>query len=131
MKNIISLALILTISLASFADTSNTDNSWRQFDTDENNELSLAEFSALRIAQYTALDRNGDKQWTRREFVKRAPDMTMGRIDALRQKFKRGDIDENGKWDTSEASQAIQRNFNWLDKNKNGSLAAKEFPRYW
>ena len=108
-----------------------SDDSWRQFDANENGELDFEEFTQLRITQYAALDRNGDGQWTRREFVQRAPDMTMGRIDALRGKFKRWDGNEDGIWDTTEAAKAIEGNFKWLDKNKNGSLAEKEFPRYF
>jgi len=106
-----------------------TDDSWRQFDEDENDELSFEEFTQLRITQYAALDRNDDGQWTRKEFVQRMPDMTMGRIDALRGKFKRWDKNEDGLWDTNEAAKAIEGNFKWLDKNRNGSLGMKEFPK--
>lgn len=105
--------------------------SWRRFDQDGNGELSAAEFTQLRVAQYAALDRNADGQWTRREFVQRAPGMTRGRIDALRGKFKRHDKNDDGLWDTAEAARAIKANFRWLDKNKNGSLALQEFPKVW
>ncbi len=105
------------------------DDSWRQFDKDNNNELSLEEFTQLRVAQYTVIDRNSDGQWTRKEFVQRMPDMSPGRVDALRGKFKRWDKNEDGLWDTSEAAQAINGNFKWLDKNRDGSLATKEFPK--
>ena len=104
---------------------------WRPFDADENGELSFEEFTQLRITQYTALDRNGDGRWTRKEFVQRMADMSMGRTDALRGKFKRWDRDDDGFWDTSEAAQAIEGNFKWLDKNKDGFLAPKEFPKYF
>lgn len=124
----ITLATLLALLLSAVAVA---DDAWRQFDEDENDELSLEEFTQLRIAQYAALDRNGDGKWTRKEFVRRMPDMTAGRIDALRGKFKRWDKDEDGLWDTSEAAQAIKGNFKWLDKNKNGSLAMKEFPKFF
>ena len=105
--------------------------SWRGFDEDGNGELSFAEFTQLRVAQYAALDRDADGKWTRREFVQRSPEMTRGRIDALRGKFKRHDKNEDGLWDTAEAARAIKANFRWLDKNKNGSLAIEEFPKFW
>lgn len=128
----ITLAALLGLALCTAAhaeDASSPEEGWRQFDKDQNGELSFEEFTALRIAQYAALDRNSDGKWTRREFVQRAPDMSAGRLDALRQKFKRWDKDEDGLWDTSEAALAIEGNFKWLDKNKNGSLATKEFPK--
>ena len=109
--------------------TASADDSWRQFDKDKNDELDFAEFTQLRIAQYAALDRNSDGKWTRKEFVQRMPDMSLGRLDALRGKFKRWDQNEDGVWDTSEAALAIEGNFKWLDKNKNGSLSIKEFPK--
>ena len=34
-------------------------------------------------------------------------------------------------FDAQEAALAIEGNFKWLDKNKNGSLAVKEFPKYF
>ena len=105
--------------------------SWGRFDQDGNGELSAAEFTQLRVAQYAALDRNADGQWTRREFVQRVPGMTRGRVDALRGKFKRHDKNDDGLWDTAEAARAIKANFRWLDKNKNGSLAPQEFPKVW
>ena len=114
-----------------FPVAAHADESWRAFDKDENGELNFEEFTQLRITQYAALDRNGDGKWTRREFVKRMPDMTMGRIDALRGKFKRWDKNEDGLWDTGEAAKAIEGNFKWLDKNKNGSLAIQEFPKFF
>ena len=123
--------IFATLAALLVAASAHAGDSWRQFDVDENDELSFAEFTQLRIAQYAALDRNGDSQWTRREFVQRMPDMTPGRTDALRQKFKRWDKNEDGLWDTSEAALAIEGNFNWLDKNKNGSLAIEEFPKYF
>jgi len=122
---------IVTLAAVSLTANAYADERWRNFDTDENNELSFEEFTQLRITQYAALDLNGDGRWTRREFVQRMPDMTMGRIDSLRGKFKRWDRDEDGFWDTAEAALAIEGNFKWLDKNKNGSLATKEFPRYF
>ena len=125
---ITALPILLSMACGIYADDA---ESWRQFDQDGDSNLSMEEFSNLRIAQYTALDRNNDGHWTRREFVKRKPDMSMGRIDALRGKFNRWDKDENGVWDATEASQAIEGNFKWLDKNRNGKLGKKEFPRYW
>lgn len=121
-------ALVALLALWVAAPAS-AEESWRQFDKDENGELNFEEFTQLRIAQYAALDRNGDGQWTRKEFVRRMPDMTAGRLDALRQKFKRWDKNEDGLWDTSEAAKAIEGNFKWLDKNKNGSVAVNEFPK--
>ena len=121
--------LLTTLTLILISPAVHADESWRQFDKDENNELSFEEFTQLRITQYTILDRNSDGQWTRREFVQREDDMTRGRIDALRGKFKRWDKNEDGLWDTGEAAQAINGNFKWLDKNRNGSLAIKEFPK--
>ena len=123
-------ALLLTPVYAN-AQTAAESDSWRQFDKDNNNELSLAEFSSLRIAQYSVLDRNGDGKWSRKEFVKRMPDMSAGRLDSLRGKFKRWDKNDDGYWDTAEASKAINGNFRWLDKNKNKSLAIKEFPKHF
>lgn len=123
--------LLTTLTLILISPAVHADESWRQFDKDENNELSFEEFTQLRITQYTILDRNSDGQWTRREFVQREDDMTRGRIDALRGKFKRWDKNEDGLWDTQEAALAIEGNFKWLDKNKNGSLAVKEFPKYF
>lgn len=123
-------AFALIAALPLFGTAAESE-AWRQFDTDGNSELSLQEFSALRIAQYAALDRNGDGKWTRREFVKREDDMTMGRIDSLRKKFKRWDKNEDGAWDTGEASAAISGSFRWLDKNKDKSLQIDEFPKYW
>ena len=123
--------LLTTLTLILISPAVHADESWRQFDKDENNELSFEEFTQLRITQYTILDRNSDGKWTRREFVQREDDMTRGRIDALRGKFKRWDKNEDGLWDTQEAALAIEGNFKWLDKNKNGSLAVKEFPKYF
>ena len=116
--------IAIGLSLPAYAD-----ESWRQFDKDGNGELNFEEFTQLRITQYTVLDRNSDGQWTRREFVQRESDMTRGRVDSLRGKFKRWDKNEDGLWDTQEAALAIEGNFKWLDKNKNGSLAEKEFPK--
>ena len=123
-------SMILLIAITCTAQASESD-SWRQFDKDSDSELSFEEFSALRIAQYAALDRNGDGKWTRKEFVQRMPDMSAGRLDSLRGKFNRWDIDEDGYWNTTEASKAIKGNFRWLDKNKNQSLAIKEFPKHF
>lgn len=127
------LAMFFTLFFCATATTATEkdEESWRQFDKDKNDELSFEEFTELRITQYAALDRNGDGKWTRREFVKRMPDMKMGRIDALRGQFKRWDKNEDGLWDTKEAAKAIEGNFKWLDKNKNGSLAIKEFPKFF
>jgi Ca2+-binding EF-hand superfamily protein len=122
------LLFIVLLSLAA-SGPAIAEGDWQQFDIDKNNELNLQEFTQLRITQYTLLDRNSDGQWTRREFVQRAPDMTLGRIDALRGKFKRWDKNADGLWDTSEAAQSIEGNFKWLDKNRDGSLAPKEFPK--
>lgn len=104
---------------------------WQKFDSDNNGMLSLAEYSQMEILIFSALDKNGDGSWTRREFVKRKPDMSLGRLDALRGRFKRGDKNEDDLWDTNEASAAIKSRFNWLDKNNNGQLAEKEFPNFW
>lgn len=133
-KNELLFRLSTTVFLALMLPTTSnagSSDSWRQFDKDSNDALSLEEFSTLRVAQYAALDRNGDGHWTKREFVKREPDMTIGRIDSLRKKFNRWDLNEDGKWDTSEASKAIKGNFRWLDKNKNKAISIKEFPRFW
>ena len=121
--------LFATLMAALLSFPALADESWRQFDKDKNGELSFPEFTQLRITQYTILDRNSDGQWTRREFVQRESDMSRGRVDALRVKFKRWDKNEDGLWDTKEAALAIEGNFKWLDKNKNGSLAVKEFPK--
>ena len=121
--------LFATLFAIAFSVQAHANESWRQFDTDENGELNFEEFTQLRITQYTVLDRNSDGQWTRREFVQRESDMTRGRVDSLRGKFKRWDKNEDGLWDTQEAALAIEGNFKWLDKNKNGSLATKEFPK--
>ncbi|OUW18291.1 MAG: hypothetical protein CBD18_02960 [Opitutales bacterium TMED158] len=129
MKVILRKIAFATILMLCFSAVAYAEDAWRPFDKNGNDELSFDEFMQLRIAQYAALDRNGDGKWTRREFVKRMPDMSMGRIDSLRGQFKRWDKDENGLWDTSEAAKAIEGNFKWLDKNKNGSLAIKEFPK--
>ena len=51
--HIIRIAAIATILLAAPV---RADESWKQFDTDENGELSFAEFTQLRITQYAALD---------------------------------------------------------------------------
>jgi len=115
--------------LFSVSASAEMDDSWRQFDNDKNNELSLEEYSSLRIAQYVALDRNGDNQWTRREFVMRSDDMSNGRKDALRGKFKRRDKNGDGLWSTAEAEKAIGGSFRWLDKNRNKSLSINEFPK--
>lgn len=115
--------------LFSVSANAEMDDSWRQFDKDSNNELSLEEYSSLRIAQYVALDRNGDNQWTRREFVMRSDDMSNGRKDALRGKFKRWDKNGDGLWNTAEAEKAIGGSFRWLDKNRNKSLSINEFPK--
>ena len=125
----IRLIAITAFSTLLFCTSAHSDESWRQFDTDSNDELSIEEFTQLRITQYTVLDRNSDGQWTRREFVQRMPNMSMGRTDSLRGKFKRWDKNEDGIWSTDEAAQSIDGNFKWLDKNKNGSLAQKEFPK--
>jgi hypothetical protein len=124
-------ALLIGLLFLGTGAQAEQDESWRQFDKDENNELSFEEFTQLRITQYTVLDRNSDGTWTRREFVQRAPNMTPGRLDALRGKFKRWDKNEDGLWDSNEAALAIQGNFKWLDKNKDGSLAVNEFPKYF
>ena len=121
--------LFTTLIAIALSVPAHADESWRQFDKDENGELDFEEFTQLRITQYTVLDRNSDGQWTRREFVQRESDMTRGRVDSLRGKFKRWDKNEDGLWDTQEAALAIEGNFKWLDKNKNGSLATKEFPK--
>ena len=123
MKKIITLLSLLP--LLCFAQI---DEKWRQFDKDNNNQLSLQEFSQMRIAQYVAIDRNTDSQWTRREFVKREANMTHSRIDSLRGKFKRWDKNDDGLWSMEEAEKAIIGNFRRLDKNRNGSLSIKEFP---
>lgn len=125
MKNT-SLIFCLLLSVSANAEM---DDSWRQFDKDNNNELSLEEYSGLRVAQYVVLDRNGDNQWTRREFVLRKDDMSNGQIDALRGKFKRWDKNGDGLWDLEEAEKAIGGSFRWLDKNKNKSLSINEFPK--
>ena len=124
----ITYATLLVLLLGASASA---DDSWRQFDKDQDDELIFEEFTELRVAQYAALDRNSDGKWTRKEFVQRMPDMSLGRIDALRGKFKRWDKNEDGLWDTSEAALAIEGNFKWLDKNKNGSLAIEEFPKHF
>ena len=121
--------LFATLIAIALSVPAHADESWRQFDKDENGELNFEEFTQLRITQYTVLDRNSDGQWTRREFVQRESDMTRGRVDSLRGKFKRWDKNEDGLWDTQEAALAIEGNFKWLDKNKNGSLATQEFPK--
>ena len=121
-----SLICCLLLSVSANAEM---DDSWRQFDKDSNNELSLEEYSSLRIAQYVAIDRNGDNQWTRREFVMRSDDMSNGRKDALRGKFKRWDKNGDGLWSTGEAEKAIGGSFRWLDKNRNKSLSINEFPK--
>ena len=120
--------ITILLSLLPLLCFAQIDDKWRQFDKDNNNELSLQEFSQLRIAQYAAIDRNSDGQWTRREFVKREDNMTHGRIDSLRGKFKRWDKNDDGLWNVEEAEKAIIGNFRWLDKNRNGSLSIKEFP---
>ena len=122
------LLVMVLLSLAA-SPSAHAQENWRQFDADNDSQLNLQEFTQLRITQYTLLDRNSDGQWTRREFVQRMPDMSLGRIDALRGKFKRWDKNADGLWDTSEAAQSIEGNFKWLDKNRDGSLAPKEFPK--
>ena len=131
MKKISITLLLSIICTAQASELASESDSWRQFDKDNNSELSFEEFSSLRIAQYTVLDRNGDGKWTRKEFVKRTPNMRKGRIESLRGKFNRWDKDEDGYLDTTEASKGIKGNFRWLDKNKDKSLPIDEFPKHF
>jgi len=131
MKKISMTLLLSIICTAQASELASESDSWRQFDKDNNSELSFEEFSSLRIAQYTVLDRNGDGKWTRKEFVKRTPNMRKGRIESLRGKFNRWDKDEDGYLDTTEASKGIIGNFRWLDKNKDKSLPIDEFPKHF
>ena len=83
------IILSTILCILPFINIAVADESWRGFDKDENNELGLDEFVSLRLAQYAAIDRNDDGKWSRREFVKREPNMSEGRIDSLRGKFKK------------------------------------------
>lgn len=125
------IILSTILCILPFINIAMADESWRGFDKDENNELGLDEFVSLRLAQYAAIDRNDDGKWSRREFVKREPNMSEGRIDSLRGKFKKWDKNKDGFWDMDEASKAIYGNFRWLDKNKNKSIAVNEHPKHW
>jgi len=127
--------LIATLTMVPFlltAALTSADESlinWRDYDKDSNKKLSIEEFSQLRITQYAALDLNQDGSWSRREFVKRSDDMTMGRKDALRKKFKKWDHNDDGQLSSEEVSKLIAGNFRWLDKNKSRSLSLKEMPK--
>ena len=124
---------ILTVlfCMIPFINIAIADEKWKFWDKDQNNELSFEEFQELRIKQYMVLDENYDNKWSRKEFVMREPNMSEGRIDSLRGKFKRWDKNNDGFWDTEEASNAINGNFRWLDKNKNKSISINEHPKHW
>lgn len=136
------LSLLITLSVTMFCgnamaghhesgEADKKKEGWAQFDTDGDGALNVEEYSQLEVAQLSALDRNGDGEWTRREYVKRAPNMSAGRLDALRGRFKRSDTNEDEVLDTAEASKSIEKRFLWLDKNKNGKIEPKEFPKFW
>ena len=128
-KLIVIITLVPFLLASLFVSADDKPINWRNFDKDSNKKLSIEEFSQLRIAQYTALDLNQDGNWSRREFVKRSDNMTMGRKDALRKRFNRWDSDENGLLNSEEVSRLIAGNFSWLDKNKSRSLSLKEMPK--
>ena len=124
-----SLVIVPFILTASLTSANEKPINWRDYDKDNNKKLSIEEFSQLRITQYTALDLNQDGSWSRREFVKRSDNMTIGRKDALRQKFKRWDNNNDGQLSSEEVSRLIAGNFRWLDKNKSQSISLKEMPK--
>ncbi|MEE3240990.1 MAG: hypothetical protein VX231_08500 [Pseudomonadota bacterium] len=130
MKKIFTLLVMIPFILtASLASADEKSINWRDYDKDNNKKLSIEEFSQLRITQYTALDINQDGSWSRREFVKRSDNMSIGRKDALRQKFKRWDNNNDGQLSSEEVSRLIAGNFRWLDKNRSQSISLKEMPK--
>lgn len=128
-KLIATLTMVPFLLTAALTSADESPINWRDYDKDSNKKLSIEEFSQLRITQYAALDLNQDGSWSRREFVKRSDDMTMGRKDALRKKFKKWDHNDDGQLSSEEVSKLIAGNFRWLDKNKSRSLSLKEMPK--